>query len=80
VNQGWIRFLEFIDQETLAENELHLSVDNYAKHKHAKVKRWLEKPPRFHIHFTPTNASRLNAVERFFRGLTERQLHRTWQR
>jgi len=75
-HQEWIRFLALIEQQTPAEKELHLIVDNYATHKHPKVKRWLEKHPRFHIHFTPTSASWLNAVERFFRDLTERRLRR----
>jgi transposase len=75
-HQEWIRFLTLIDEETPAEKQLHLVVDNYATHKHPKVKRWLEKHPRFHIHFTPTSASWLNAVERFFRDLTERRLRR----
>ena len=75
-HQEWIRFLALIEQQTPAGRELHLIVDNYATHKHPKVKRWLEKHPRFHIHFTPTSASWLNAVERFFRDLTERRLRR----
>lgn len=75
-HQEWIRFLELIDEQTPADKELHLIVDNYATHKHPKVNRWLKKHPRFHIHFTPTSASWLNAVERFFRDLTERRLRR----
>jgi transposase len=75
-HQEWIRFLALIEQQTPTDRELHLIVDNYATHKHPKVKRWLEKRPRFHIHFTPTSASWLNAVERFFRDLTERRLRR----
>jgi transposase len=49
--------------------QLHLIVDNYATHKHAKVKAWLKRHPRFHMHFTPTSSSWLNMVERFFRDL-----------
>src|SRR5205085_1367703 len=49
----------------------HLIADNYATHKHADVKRWLAKHPRFHMHFTPTSSSWLNLVERFFRDLTD---------
>ena len=75
-HQEWIRFLALIEQQTPADKELHLIVDNYATHKHPKVQRWLEKHPRFHLHFTPTSASWLNAVERFFRDLTERRLRR----
>jgi len=75
-HQEWIRFLALIEAQTPAGRELHLIVDNYATHKHPKVNRWLKKHPRFHLHFTPTSASWLNAVERFFRDLTERQLRR----
>lgn len=50
---------------------IHLIVDNYATHKHAAVKAWLARHPRFHIHFTPTFSSWLNLVERFFRDLTD---------
>ena len=50
--------------------------DNYATHKHPKVKRWLARHPRFHMHFTPTSCSWLNMVERFFRDLTENRLRR----
>jgi transposase len=53
-----------------------LIVDNYATHKHAKVRAWLERHPRFHFHFTPTSASRLNAVEGFFAKLTRQRLQR----
>jgi len=75
-HQEWIRFLALIEEQTPPGLELHLIVDNYATHKHPKVKRWLEKHTRFHLHFTPTSASWLNAVERFFRDLTERRLRR----
>ena len=72
----WLKFLKQIDRETPPDRELHLIVDNYTTHKHAKVKAWLAKHPRFHIHFTPTSASWLNMVERFFREITTRQLRR----
>jgi transposase len=75
-HQEWLRFLVLLEAQTPKDKELHLIVDNYATHKHPKVKRWLKKHPRFHLHFTPTSASWLNAVERFFRDLTERQLRR----
>ena len=75
-HQEWLGFLALIDGQTPPDKELHLIVDNYATHKHPKVKRWLKKHPRFQVHFTPTSASWLNAVERFFRDLTERQLRR----
>jgi len=51
-------------------------VDNYSTHKHEKVKRWLSRHPRFHMHFTPTSSSWLNMVERFFRDLTQNRLRR----
>lgn len=66
----WLRFLRQIDRETPPELDLHLIVDNYATHKHAEVRAWLDKHPRFHTHFTPTSSSWMNLVERFFRDLT----------
>lgn len=75
-HQEWLKFLKLIDNQTPAEKDLHLIVDNYATHKHPKVKRWLAKHPRFHMHFTPTSASWLNMVERFFRDLTDKRLRR----
>jgi transposase len=59
-----------------AGRELHLIVDNYATHKHPKVRAWLERHKRFHFHFTPTSASWLNAVEGFFAKLTRQRLKR----
>src|SRR3546814_9459163 len=55
---------------------LHLIVDNYATHKHPKVRAWLDKHPRFHMHFTPTSTSWLNMVERFFRDITDKGIRR----
>lgn len=75
-HQEWIKFLKLIDARTPADQQLHLIVDNYATHKHPKVLRWLKRHPRFHIHFTPTSASWLNMVERFFRDLTGKRLKR----
>ncbi len=75
-HQEWIKFLRLIDERTPADKELHLIVDNYATHKHPKVLRWLKRHPRFHVHFTPTSASWLNMVERFFRDLTTKRLKR----
>mgnify|MGYP006299469941 FL=1 len=66
----WLRFLKQINRETPKELELHLIVDNYTTHKQQKVKEWLEKHPRFHVHFTPTSSSWLNLVERFFADIT----------
>ena len=62
-HQEWIKFLKMIDKETPSELDLHLIVDNYATHKHEKVKRWLNRHPRFHMHFIPTSSSWLNVVE-----------------
>lgn len=67
----WLRFLKQIDRETPKELDVHLIVDNYATHKHEKVKQWLARRPRFHMHFTPTSSSWLNLVERFFGELTQ---------
>jgi transposase/AraC-like DNA-binding protein len=66
----WLRFLKQIDRETPHDLDLHLIADNYATHKHPKVRAWLEKRPRFKMHFTPTSSSWLNLVERFFADLT----------
>jgi transposase len=60
--------------------ELHLIVDNYATHKHPKVRTWLQRHKRFHFHFIPTSASWLNAVEGFFAKLTLQRLQRRVQR
>jgi transposase len=59
-----------------AGHDLHLIVDNYATHKHPKVKECLAKHPRFHMHFTPTSASWLNLIERFFGQLTDKRIRR----
>ena len=75
-HQEWVRFLRLVDDATPAHKQLHLIVDNYATHKHPTVQRWLKRHPRFHIHFTPTSASWLNMVERFFRDLTANRLRR----
>jgi transposase len=75
-HQEWLRFLRLIDQQTPADREVHLIADNYATHKHPKVKNWLKRHPRLHVHFTPTSASWLNMVERFFRDLTQQRLRR----
>jgi transposase/transposase-like protein len=73
-HREWLRFLQQIEEETPPEVQLHLIVDNYATHKHAKVKAWLARHPRFHLHFTPTSSSWLNLVERFFRDLSQQVL------
>lgn len=76
-HQEWIKFLKLIDEKTPKDKQLHLIVDNYATHKHQKVKNWLKRHPRFHMHFTPTSASWLNMVERYFRDITSKMLSRT---
>lgn len=75
-HQEWLKFLRLLDEETPPDKDLHLIVDNYSTHKHVKVKRWLKRHPRFHVHFTPTSFSWLNMVERFFRDLTQHRLRR----
>lgn len=70
------KFLVKIDEEVPAELEPHLILDNYATHKTPQVKRWLSRHPRFHLHFTPTGASWINLVERWFAELTARKLKR----
>ena len=70
----WLKFLRQIDKETPQDKTLHLIADNYATHKHPKVQQWLDKHPRFQMHFTPTSASWLNMVERFFRDITTDRL------
>jgi transposase len=72
----WLKFLRLIDQTIAQGKHIYLICDNSATHKHQKVIRWLGRHKRFHVHFTPTSASWLNMVERFFRDLTENQLRR----
>ena len=78
--QEFLRFLKLIDAAVPADLELHLVLDNYATHKAPKVKQWLIRHPRFHLHFTPTSASWLNLVERWFAELTNRKLRRSAHR
>jgi transposase len=75
-HQEWLKFLRLLDEATPEGKQLHLIADNYATHKHPKVQRWLQRHPRFHVHFTPTGSSWLNMVERFFRDLTQSRLKR----
>jgi transposase len=72
----WLKFLRKIDRETPKDKALHLIADNYATHKHPAVQEWLAKHPRFNMHFTPTSASWLNRVERFFCDITTERLRR----
>src|SRR5471030_173868 len=75
-HQEFIRFLNDIEAQVPKRKKIHAIVDNYATHKHPKVRRWLARHPRWMFHFTPTSASWLNAVEGFFAKLTRRRLKR----
>ena len=75
-HEEWLKFLRLIDRKTPKQLQLHLIVDNYATHKHPDVQQWLLKHPRFVMHFTPTSASWLNMVERFFRDISENRIRR----
>jgi transposase len=72
----FIRFLKRIDRAVLRHLDVHLVLDNYGTHKTAEVKAWLAKHPRFKLHFTPTSASWLNLVERFFAEITTKRIRR----
>jgi transposase len=72
----FVAFLATIDEHVPQNLEVHVVLDNLSTHKTPRVKRWLQRHPRFVLHFTPTHASWLNQVERWFAGLTERQLRR----
>jgi transposase len=79
-HQEFVRFLDDVDEIVTATEapdvSVHLVMDNYGTHKTAPVKRWLQKHPRYQLHFTPTSASWLNLVERFFSDLTTKQIRR----
>jgi len=75
-HQEFLRFLKQMVRSVPKDLAVHVILDNYATHKHAEVKRWLARNRRVHFHFTPTSASWLNLVERFFGELTERQIRR----
>ena len=70
------RFLDRIDREVPADLDVHLVLDNYGTHKTPRIHRWLLRHPRFQLHFTPTYASWINQIERWFAALTEKQLRR----
>ena len=72
----FLDFLKKIDGAVPADLDIHLVLDNYGTHKTALVRQWLQKRPRYHMHFTPTHASWLNQVERWFALLTQRQIKR----
>ena len=73
----FVKFLAKIDGQVPDDLDVHLVLDNYATHKSPAVKRWLLRHPRFHLHFTPTSASWLNLVERWFSELTTKKLQRS---
>ncbi|NLS21262.1 IS630 family transposase [Rhizobium sp. P40RR-XXII] len=75
-HQEFLGFLKHIEANVRPDLDAHLVADNYAAHKHPKVRAWLAARPRFHIHYTPTYASWLNQVERWFALPTERQIRR----
>ena len=75
-HQEFLKFLGTINRETRKELDLHLIVDNYGTHTHPNITAWLAKHPRFHMHFTPTSASWLNLVERWFREITDKRIRR----
>jgi transposase len=74
-HQEFLKFLKQVDKE-IPEKELHLILDNYGTHKHLKVKNWLARHKRFHLHFTPTGASWMNMVEIWFGILTNQAIRR----
>ena len=74
-HQEFIRFLNRIEARVPEGKTVHAIIDNHATHKHPKVRAWLGRHPRWALHFTPTSASWLNAVEGFFAKLTRRRLN-----
>ena len=75
-HQEWIKFLRQTDRETPKDLDLHITADNYSTHRHQKVKAWLKRHSRFHMHFVPTSSSWLNLIERFFGELTTKRVRR----
>lgn len=75
-HQEYLQFLKYIDQNVPEDLDIHLVVDNYATHKHDKVKRWLAARPRYQVHYTPTYASWLNQVEIWFNIITQKAIRR----
>jgi transposase len=73
-HQEFLSFLRHLDDSVPPELDLHLIVDNYATHKHPKVRTWLVQRPRYHMHYTPTYSSWLNQVERWFGLITQRAI------
>lgn len=75
-SQEFLKFLDTIEARVPAELDVHLILDNYGTHKTPRVRRWFARHPRFHVHFTPTSASWLNLVERWFALLSQKQIKR----
>ncbi len=75
-HQEFLAFLRYLDAQLPPELDAHLIVDNYGTHKHARVRHWLARHPRYHLHFTPTYASWLNQIERWFALITQRAIRR----
>src|SRR5262249_61962422 len=75
-HQELLRFLNDVEDNLPAGLDVHLVMDNYGTHKVAKVRGWLSRHPRYHVHFTPTSGSWLNLVERLFAEVTERCVRR----
>ena len=75
-HEEFIRFLNAVEREVPAAKSVHAVLDNYATHKHPKVRAWLARHPRWTFHFTPTSASWLNAVENFFSKITRQRIRR----
>mgnify|MGYP006436485983 CR=1 FL=1 len=75
-HQEFLAFLKTVEKNAPAGHDLHLIVDNYATHKHEKIKNWLKRNKHVHLHFIPTSSSWLNLVERFFGLITDKQIRR----
>ena len=75
-HQEFLRFLETVDAAVEPTVPVHLILDNYSTHKHPAVKAWFADHPRYHVHFTPTSASWLNQIERWFAEITRKRIRR----
>jgi putative transposase len=75
-NQEYLAFLKQIDANVPSDLDIHLVMDNYGTHKHARIQRWLALRPRYHVHFVPTYASWLNQVEIWFNIITQKAIRR----
>ncbi len=75
-HQEFLKFLRLVDSQVPPELDVHMVLDNYGTHKHPRVRGWLARHSRFHLHFTPTGASWINQVERWFAALTRKQIRR----